>query len=301
MPAAQDSPVPQALDRAAVCALYAPARRGDGSADAHALRAPEMISRIVERRSRLATTSARLAALSVPVLIMAALGHRSGQLAATPTYAVMALGFSLAALAVITALVAYAGIWRDGRKGAGAATRGLIIGLLVLALPGIGAWKLVTLPRLVDISTNPEDPPLFEKAGADRAADDEPIQEPGEDEINAQRDAYPDVVPRHYPVSTARVYEEARKIVGDRRWRILEAREPSDTDETAHIEAVALTIIFGFRQDVAIRIVPDGDGALVDMRSAARNAAHDLGADADRIRDFLTDLDTALQGVSGGS
>jgi hypothetical protein len=34
------------------------------------------------------------------------------------------------------------------------------------------------------------------------------------------------------------------------------------------------------------------------MRSAARNGAHDLGADADRIRDFFTDLDTALEGVS---
>ena len=81
---------------------------------------------------------------------------------------------------------------------------------------------------------------------------------------------------------------------------MLIAREPSETDETAHIEAVATTLVFGFRQDVAIRIVPDGDGALVDMRSAARNAAHDLGADAERIRDFFRDLDAALQGVSGG-
>jgi uncharacterized protein (DUF1499 family) len=300
--AAQDSRVrKRALDRLAVSAFYAPARRGERRIDAHVLQAPAMISRIAERRSKLAGTSARLAALSVPVLIMAALGHRSGQLTATPTYAVMAVGFSLAGLAVITALVAFAGIWRDGRKGAGAAARGLLIGLLVLALPAIGAWKLVTLPRLVDISTDPENPPDFEKAAADRAADDEPIQQPDADEIAAQRDAYPDIVPRHYPVSTARVYQEAHAIVADRRWRILEAREPSDTDETAHIEAVATTLVFGFRQDVAIRIVPDGDGALLDMRSAARNAAHDLGSDADRIRSFLADLDTALQGVSGGS
>ena len=89
-------------------------------------------------------------------------------------------------------------------------------------------------------------------------------------------------------------------MVDDRHWRLLTTRAPSETDETAHIEAVAATPIFGFRQDVAIRIVPDGDGALVDMRSAARNAAHDLGADAERIRGFFHDLDAALQGVSGG-
>ncbi len=259
-----------------------------------------MISRVGERRSRLAPFSSRMAALSIPVLIIAAIGHRIGQLSATPTYAVMALGFSLAALAAITGLIAFAGIWRDGRKGTGAAMRGLVVGLIVLVLPAIGAWKLVTLPRLVDISTDPENPPLFERAPFDRASDDEAIVEPGEEEIAAQREAYPDIVSRHYPVSTARVYEEAKGLVERRRWRVLDSREPSETDETARIEAVATTLVFAFRQDVAIRIVPDGDGTLVDMRSAARNAAHDLGSDAERIRDFFVDLDAALQGVSAG-
>ena len=257
-----------------------------------------MTSRLGERRSRLAAVSSRLAALSVPVLIIAAIGHRAAMLAATPTYAVMALGFSLAALAVITALAAFTGIWRDGRKGAGAATRGLIVGILVLVLPAIGAWEVVTLPRLIDISTDPQDPPTFERAEADRAADDQPITAPSEDEIAAQRAAYPDIYPRHYAVSPSRVYDEAKAIVDDRHWRILVARAPSETDDTAHIEAVATTPIFGFRQDVVIRIVPDGDGALVDMRSAARNAAHDLGADAERIRAFFADLDDKLQGVT---
>ncbi len=257
-----------------------------------------MTSRLGERRSKLATASARLAALSIPVLVIAAIAHRAGMMEATPTYAVMALGFSLAALAAIMALAAFTGIWRDGRKGAGAAARGLVIGLMVLVLPAIGAWKVVTLPRLIDISTDPEDPPQFERAQFDRSSDDQPISAPDDEEIAAQQDAYPDIVPRHYPVSTARVYDEAKAIVDGQHWRVLVASAPSETDETAHIEAVASTLIFGFRQDVVIRIVPDGDGALVDMRSAARNAAHDLGADADRIRGFFTALDAALQGVS---
>ena len=32
--------------------------------------------------------------------------------------------------------------------------------------------------------------------------------------------------------------------------------------------------------------------------SAARNGAHDLGTDAERIRAFFGDLDTSLQGAS---
>ena len=224
-----------------------------------------MTSRLGERRSKLAAASSRLAALSVPVLIIAAIGHRAGMLEATATYAVMALGFSLAALAVIMAFAAFTGIWRDGRKGAGAAARGLIVGLLVLVLPAVAAWKVVTLPRLIDVSTDPADPPQFERAQADRAPGDRLIVNPDDSEIAAQQDAYPDIVPRHYPVSTARVYDEAKTIVDERHWRILMTRAPSETDETAHIEAVAKTPIFGFRQDVVIRIAPDGDGALVDL------------------------------------
>jgi len=100
-------------------------------------------------------------------------------------------------------------------------------------------------------------------------------------------------------VSTARVYQEAKTVVDGRGWQLLSAREPSEADETGAIEAVAVTTVFAFRQDVAIRIVPDGDGSLVDMRSAARNAAHDLGSDAERVRRFFADLDKALQGISG--
>ena len=70
-----------------------------------------------------------------------------------------------------------------------------------------------------------------------------------------------------------------------------------DADAAGRIEAVAQTLLFGFKQDVAIRIAPEGEGTLVDMRSAARNGAHDLGADAERIRRFFRDLDSALRGV----
>jgi hypothetical protein len=255
--------------------------------------------RLREGHSRLADWSAYLAALSLPVLIIAAIGHRMRALDAVPTYAVLALGFSLAALAVIAAVAAFMAIWRDGRKGGGAAARGLIVGLVVLAMPAIGAWKVVSYPRLNDISTDLEDPPEFRFAVLDRTPADEPVGPLNAEEIAVHKDAYPDIVSRHYPVSTARVYQEARAMVDGRGWQILSAREPSEEDETGSIEAVAVTTFFAFRQDVAIRIVPDGDGSLVDMRSAARNGAHDLGADAERVRRFFADLDLALQGISG--
>jgi uncharacterized protein (DUF1499 family) len=258
-----------------------------------------MTSKLRERRSRLAVWSVRFALVSLPILVIAAVGHRSGRLSSIPTYGSMALGFALAALAVLCALIAFEAIWRDGRKGAGAAVRGFVLGLLVLSLAGMGAWKAVEYPQLTDISTDTDDPPDFVAALAPRAAEGVVERLPSRAEIAAQADAYPDIVPRHYPVDSIRVYDAAKAIVDKRRWIPLAAERPADEDQPGRIEATAWTLLFGFRQDVVIRISPDGDGALVDMRSASRDGTHDLGANAARIRAFFADLDTALQGIAG--
>lgn len=254
--------------------------------------------RLRERRSLLAVWAQRFALLAVPVLIIAAFGHRAGMMDATPTYATMALGFSLAALGVIAAIAAFEGIWRDGRKGIGPALRGLLLGLLLLVVPVVGAWKLVTHPRLTDISTDLDNPPEFLLALSNRPADAAPIEPPDEDEADLQLEGYPDIVPRHYPVGTARVFEDALAIAEKSGWTMLGSQRPEEPENVGRIEAFDTTILFGFRQDIVIRIVPDGEGALVDMRSAARNGAHDLGANAERIRTFFAELDASLQGIT---
>jgi uncharacterized protein (DUF1499 family) len=254
--------------------------------------------RLRERRSLLAVWAQRFSLIAVPVLIIAAFGHRAGMMDATPTYATMALGFSLAALGVIAAIAAFEGIWRDGRKGIGPALRGLLLGLLLLVVPVVGAWRLVTHPRLTDISTDLDDPPEFLLALSNRPADAAPLDPPDEAEADLQQDGYPDIVPRHYPVGTARVFEDALAIVEKSGWTMLGSQKPEEPENVGRIEAFDTTILFGFRQDIVIRIVPDGEGALVDMRSAARNGAHDLGANAERIRTFFGELDASLQGIT---
>jgi hypothetical protein len=254
--------------------------------------------RLRERRSLLAVWAQRFSLLAVPVLIIAAFGHRAGMMDATPTYATMALGFSLAALGVIAAIAAFEGIWRDGRKGIGPALRGLLLGLLILVVPVVGAWKLVTHPRLTDISTDLDDPPEFLLALSNRPADAAPLEPPDEAEAELQQEGYPDIVPRHYPVGTARVFEDALAIAEKSGWTMLGSQKPEEPENVGRIEAFDTTILFGFRQDIVISIVPDGEGALVDMRSAARNGAHDLGANAERIRTFFAELDGSLQGIT---
>src|SRR5690606_25878828 len=107
----------------------------------------------------------------------------------------LALGFSLAALAVVAAVAAFWGIWLDGRRGLGPAVRGLVVGLAVLVLPAIGAWKVVTYPRLIDVSTDLISPPDMTHAAADRGPFDAAIVPPTAEDAALQKDAYPDIVP----------------------------------------------------------------------------------------------------------
>jgi uncharacterized protein (DUF1499 family) len=67
------------------------------------------------------------------------------------------------------------------------------------------------------------------------------------------------------------------------------------------IEATARTPVFGFLDDVAIRLRDTAEGTRVDMRSASRLGEHDLGQNMRRIRAFLADLDSALQPEPGAT
>ena len=56
---------------------------------------------------------------------------------------------------------------------------------------------------------------------------------------------------------------------------------------TGRIEATATTRWFGYKDDVVVRIRPEGNGSRVDVRSASRVGASDVGANAARVREFL--------------
>jgi len=65
--------------------------------------------------------------------------------------------------------------------------------------------------------------------------------------------------------------------------------------DEATIEARAETPIFGFLDDVALRLRVTDEGTKVDMRSASGKGQHDLGHNARRIASFLAALDARLQ------
>jgi len=105
-----------------------------------------------------------------------------------------------------------------------------------------------------------------------------------------QRTAYPHIEPVRLDVPVQRAYDATLHFVTRRKWRIVDARPPQPPRREGHIEAVARTPVMGFREDVAIRVLPDGTGSRVDIRSSSRYFESDLGSNAARIASLIEDL-----------
>jgi len=251
-----------------------------------------MTARPFEREARTAPWSLRLALLPIPLLIVAVVMHRYGQIDTVPLFLLIAIAWALALAALVLGGLAMRRIWIDGVRGFAPALTGSLLAIAILAVPGLMVEEMIRLPRLADISTDLNDPP--ELAPSAQAAHPSPDVVSNDE----QAKAYPDILSRHYPVSPARVYDAATALMTARGWTISKAVPPDIESADASIEAVARTLVLALPADVALRIVADDDGSLVDMRSASRIGSHDLGDNARRIRAFFGDLDTALQGVT---
>jgi uncharacterized protein (DUF1499 family) len=79
-------------------------------------------------------------------------------------------------------------------------------------------------------------------------------------------------------------------IVEKRGWRVLDSVSPRGGERDGRIEAVALTPVMGFREDVVIRVRTSDKGVRIDMRSASRYGEHDFGSNAARIESFMADF-----------
>jgi uncharacterized protein (DUF1499 family) len=145
---------------------------------------------------------------------------------------------------------------------------------------------------------SPIDPPRFEALARLRAGDGvNPAAYAGLYSAEQQRAAYPDIEPVSLDVPVQKAYELAQRLVARRKWLVIDERAPQPPQRIGRIEAVARTPVMGFREDIAIRIAPDGDGSRVDIRSASRYFGHDLGSNAARISKLADDLNDAVDTV----
>jgi uncharacterized protein (DUF1499 family) len=238
----------------------------------------------------LATLARRLAIFSLPVIALSVALHRLGLLEYEVAYVAFTAGLAVALLATIVAIAAFVVIWNEGLRGLGRAIAAFVIGVAVIAWPLYEIARSSTLPAISDVTTDFSDPPRFIAVASARPSGANPVAYPGEAAASRQREAYPAVQPFEADMNPDEAFNIALSIVERRGWRVLDSVTPRGGQREGRIEAVALTLIMGFREDVSIRIRNSGNLVRIDMRSASRYGTHDFGANARRIESFFAEF-----------
>lgn len=187
-----------------------------------------------------------------------------------------------AGTAVVAAIAATVGI-ATNRPGA------IFVGSLALVIAGITAyipWSLReiirSVPPIHDITTDIDNPPQFVRITGTRRKTDHPLSYGGPEVAALQKKGYPDIGPIVVNAPAEKVFEASRQVLTAMGLEVIDA-EPIQ----GRIEATDKSLLFGFEDDVVLRIVPGADGTTkVDMRSKSRVGRSDLGINAGRIREF---------------
>jgi uncharacterized protein (DUF1499 family) len=153
---------------------------------------------------------------------------------------------------------------------------------LVLVAPALQSFtRSLKVPPIHDVSTDPDNPPLYVATPALRAAHENSLELDAE-VITMQRAAYGDLAGVETAMAVPEATAKAARLAESMGWQIT-ARD----DAAGHLEAVAITRLMGFKDDLVFRVQPTEAGSKLDMRSASRVGLSDIGANADRIRAFV--------------
>ncbi len=174
----------------------------------------------------------------------------------------------------------------------------IVLGALALIVASVTAyvpWNLRqvvrTVPPIHDITTDTDNPPQYVRITGMRKKTDHPLSYDGPEAAAQQKKAYPDIGPIIVKAPPERVFAASKVVLQAMGMEIIDA-EPIQ----GRIEATDRSLLFGFEDDVVVRIVPGADGTTkVDVRSKSRVGRSDLGINAGRVREFGAALRRKLQ------
>src|SRR5438445_6441016 len=244
--------------------------------------------------SSLASWARNLAVFAVVAVVVSILIVRFGFLEMKPAIATFFGALGCAALSILVSLAAFAAIWQNGSRGMSRILLALLIDAVVLAYPAYLGLQYRRLPAIHDITTDPIDPPRFEALARLRTGEGtNPAVYAGLYSAEQQRQAYPDIETVELDVPVQRAYEVTLALINKRKWKVVDERPPQPRRE-GHIEAIAKTLVMGFREDVTIRIKAEGEDSRVDIRSSSRYFESDLGSNASRVSKLIEDINAAV-------
>lgn len=225
-----------------------------------------------------------LTALGVLILLLSPLGYRMGWFGiGIALLNLIPLGLGVCALGLFVSLIA---IIRTPAGGGWSASIGpwaaVVVSIAVSIVPVLGIIHARHVPRIHDITTDTDSPPDFVALAAARADSPNGLQYGGPEVAAAQKRAYPDLTTLYSNLAPDALFARAQQVARDLGWHVAEAN-PNQW----RIEAVATTLLYGFKDDIVVQIRSDAAGSRLDMRSASRVGRSDLGVNAARIRKFL--------------
>jgi uncharacterized protein (DUF1499 family) len=247
--------------------------------------------------SSLASWARNLAVFSVVAVLVSIIIVRFGFLEMKPALATFFGALGCAVLSILVGLLGFVAIWRNGSRGMARILLAFMISAVVLAYPAYLALQYRRLPAIHDITTDPIDPPRFEALARLRTGDGaNTAVYAGLYSAELQQKTWPDIEPLQLEIPVDRAYAITLQLVNRRKWLVIDERPPAPPRRVGRIEAVARTPIMGFREDVAIRIAPDGAlDSRIDIRSSSRYFESDLGSNAARVTKFIEDLSAAAE------
>lgn len=243
----------------------------------------------------------RLALFSVALIVVAGAFHRLFGMSTPLALNLFAIAFLFSVLALAFGGYGLVRIWQTGLRGTATALAGMAIAGLVLCWPLSQVPKLRALPTLNDVTTDTTDPPPFIELAKLRPKGANPVAYPGPAAAALQNEAYRDLK----PLVLRRTVDDAFDLVGLtlRRLRMTTVNAiPAipGRGNAGLVEAYDRTLILGFYDDISVRVRAVRGGSRIDVRSASRYGAHDLGRNADRVRAILNEIVAQAEGSVPG-
>ena len=201
-------------------------------------------------------------------------------------------GFKFGVFAGIAALILLAlqVIFKRKTVTLGSTVIALLLSAIAIAMPLSMMNKGKSVPPIHDISTDLINPPKFEAIAPLRADAPNPVEYAGAEAAKQQRDAYPDLQTLTYTQSKSELVKATEQAINNLGWDLVN----SDVDKGI-VEATDSTMWFGFKDDVVVRVTDNGSERLLDIRSKSRVGGSDLGKNAERIHNFINELDKVLE------
>ena len=239
--------------------------------------------------NRLVVIGLVVALASAAAMAFSGIGYRLGLYHFRVGFTILGWAFWFALAGAILSVAGLAVSGGRPRRALIAALVGTAVGVVAAYIPWSFKQTAGSLPYIHDISTDTANPPEFVAAAKLRKPDDHPVAYDGKEVADMQHKAYADLETLTTRAAPEKVFEAAKAAIAAMGMKLVDA-DPAQ----GRIEANQTSLLYGFTDDMVVRIATGTDGTKVDVRSKSRVGRSDLGQNAKRIRVFLQKLQANL-------